>query len=78
MPVLPRAFALDMLEFVLAHHAVVFTSLPNFERLLGGRLASLLMTSLRSERVVEDEVRPPACLLAPNLDTEPGLHHGLG
>lgn len=55
---LPRAFALDMLECVLSNHAVVFNSLPNFERLLGGRLASLLMTSLRSERAVDDEARP--------------------
>jgi hypothetical protein len=52
---LPRAFALDMLEFVLANHPIVFHKLPNFERLLGGRLASLLLTSLRAERNVEDE-----------------------
>ena len=36
--------------------AQVFRTLPNFERLLGGRLASLLMTSLRAEKAVEDEV----------------------
>jgi hypothetical protein len=34
----------------------VFRQLPNFERLLGGRLASLLMTSLRAEKPAEDEV----------------------
>jgi len=55
VPALPRAFALDMLEFVLANHPIVFRKLPNFERLLGGRLASLLLTSLRAERSVEDE-----------------------
>ncbi|KAK3236704.1 hypothetical protein CYMTET_53172 [Cymbomonas tetramitiformis] len=55
VPPLPKAFALDMLEFVLSHHAIVFTALPNFERLLGGRLASLLMTSLRAGSTMEDE-----------------------
>lgn len=50
---LPKVIALDMLEFVLSQYAVVFKSLPPFERLIGGRLCSLLMTSLRGSTEYE-------------------------
>ena len=47
VPPLPKAFALDMIEFTLSQHADVFEQVPAFQRALGGRLCALLMTNLR-------------------------------
>jgi hypothetical protein len=47
VPPMPKAFALDMMEFAMAHHSSVFLEVPAFQRALGGRLCALLMANLR-------------------------------
>eukprot|EP00897_Mesotaenium_endlicherianum_P003848 jgi/Mesen1/3491/ME000197S02510 len=60
VPSLPRAFALDMLEYVISHYIVVFRKLVPFEQVLRQRVCSLLMTSLRATGDMDGEGGEPA------------------
>ncbi|XP_054804330.1 uncharacterized protein LOC129307410 isoform X2 [Prosopis cineraria] len=58
--ILQRAFALDILEFILSNHVAVFRTLLPYEQVLRGQICSLLMTSLRTNSELEGEAGEPS------------------
>ncbi|CAI9102822.1 OLC1v1001167C1 [Oldenlandia corymbosa var. corymbosa] len=54
-----RAFALDILEFVLSNHVALFRNLVPYEQVLRRQICSLLMTSLRTNSELEGEAGEP-------------------
>eukprot|EP00899_Mesostigma_viride_P020318 jgi/Mesvir1/28288/Mv04811-RA.1 len=56
---LPRTFALDILEFVLSHHAAVFRELKPFVTLLQDNVCALLMKSLKAREGEGELAEPP-------------------
>ncbi|XP_028770763.1 protein MON2 homolog isoform X2 [Neltuma alba] len=58
--ILQRAFALDILEFVLSNYVAVFRTLLPYEQILRRKICSLLMTSLRTNTELEGEAGEPS------------------
>ncbi|KAL4582852.1 hypothetical protein LXL04_007413 [Taraxacum kok-saghyz] len=54
-----RAFALDILEFILSNYVAVFRTLLPYEQVLRHQICSLLMTSLRTNSEIEGETGEP-------------------
>eukprot|EP00850_Spirogloea_muscicola_P011262 SM000069S20699 [mRNA] locus=s69:305828:318440:+ [translate_table: standard] len=59
VPSLPRAFAMDMIEYVLSHYEQIFRQLQEFEQALRTKISPLLMTSLRATGEIEGEGGEP-------------------
>ncbi|KAE9589615.1 putative mon2, dimerization and cyclophilin-binding domain, guanine nucleotide exchange factor [Lupinus albus] len=55
-----RAFALDILEFILSSYVAVFRMLLPYEQALRRQICSLLMTSLRTNAELEGEAGEPS------------------
>ncbi|XP_019439975.1 PREDICTED: protein MON2 homolog [Lupinus angustifolius] len=55
-----RAFALDILEFILSNYVGVFRTLLPYEQALRRQICSLLMTSLRTNAELEGEAGEPS------------------
>jgi hypothetical protein len=47
VPPVPKTFALDMIEFAMAHHSTVFLEVPAFQRALGTAKQMSPATSLK-------------------------------
>lgn len=56
---LQRAFALDILEFILSNYTAMFQKLIPYEKVLRHQICSLLMTSLRTNAELEGEAGEP-------------------
>ncbi|CAA3013760.1 MON2 homolog isoform X1 [Olea europaea subsp. europaea] len=54
-----RAFALDILEFILSNYVLLFRTLLPYEQVLRHQICSLLMTSFRINSELEDEAGEP-------------------
>eukprot|EP00850_Spirogloea_muscicola_P022427 SM000294S10819 [mRNA] locus=s294:115581:128242:+ [translate_table: standard] len=59
VPSLPRAFAMDMIEYVLSYYEQIFRQLQEFEQALRTKISPLLMTSLRATGEIEGEGGEP-------------------
>ncbi|KAL1339802.1 hypothetical protein AAHE18_U067100 [Arachis hypogaea] len=57
--ILPRTFALDIIEFILSNYVAVFRILLPYEQALRRQICSLLMTSLRTNAELEGEAGEP-------------------
>ncbi|OIW07140.1 hypothetical protein TanjilG_10113 [Lupinus angustifolius] len=55
-----RAFALDILEFVLSSYVAIFRTLLPYEQALRRQICSFLMTSLRTNAELEGEAGEPS------------------
>ncbi|KAI9098922.1 hypothetical protein K1719_024689 [Acacia pycnantha] len=58
--ILQRAFALDILEFILSNYVAVFRTLLPYEQVLRRQICSILMTSLRTNTELEGEAGEPS------------------